>query len=170
MTKIRNVLCGAVALMLGLTGCAGYRLGSMLPPDIKTVYVPTFINRTTEPMIETETTAAVIRQLQQDGSMKVVSSEEADAVLEVTVKNYELEPLAYSEVDKTTANEYRIRLTAAVVLRRLSPDEVVVEAPSVQGESTFLMEGDFTTSKQRGLPAAAADLAHSIVERVVEAW
>ena len=171
MKRIRNLLLGAVALMLGFTGCAGYRLGSMLPPDIKTVFVPTFVNRTTEPMIEIDTTAAAIRQLQQDGSLKVVGNEsEADTVLEVTLTKFELEPLSYSEQEKTTANEYRMRLTATILLRRTVTDEVVVEAPGVQGESTFFVTGDFTTSKQQGMPEAANDLGHSIVEQIVEAW
>jgi outer membrane lipopolysaccharide assembly protein LptE/RlpB len=172
MTKrIRNLLFGAVILVLGLTGCAGYRLGSMLPADIKTVYVPTFVNRTTEPMIEIDCTAAAIRQLQQDGSLKVVGQvDQADAILDVTLRKFELEPLAYSETEKTTANEYRMRLTASVVLRRTMPDQIVVDAPGVQGESTFFVTGDFTTSKQQGLPPAANDLGHSIVEQIVEAW
>ena len=61
-------------LAIVLTGCASYQLGSMLPNDIKTVYVPTFINKTGEPMIESEATQAAIRELQKDGSLKVVGS------------------------------------------------------------------------------------------------
>jgi hypothetical protein len=47
---------------------------------------------------------------------------------------------------------------------------VVSENPRIQGEADFVIAGDFTTSKKQGLPAAAADLAHNIVESVVEAW
>ena len=41
-----------------LPACVGYRLGSMLPADIKTVYVDPVINQTDEPLIEVETTRA----------------------------------------------------------------------------------------------------------------
>ena len=64
---INTIRIGA-ALTLLLTGCTGYRLGSMLPPEIKTVYVPTFANQTTEPLLEMEATDAVIVEFQQDGS------------------------------------------------------------------------------------------------------
>ena len=60
----------SMALAVALTGCAGYRLGTMLPPDIQSVAVPTFINRTSEPLLESETTRAAIREFQQDGSLR----------------------------------------------------------------------------------------------------
>ncbi len=170
MKRTLNNLMGLILLAASVCGCAGYRLGSMLPPDIKTVHVPTFINRTTEPMIEVDTTSATIRQLQQDGSLTLAGNEEADAILIVVLTDYSLEPLAYSTLEKTTADEYRIRIRALAVLKRRSNDQVLVENASVTGESTFFIEGDFTSSKQRGLPEASKDLGRKIVEQIVEAW
>ena len=40
------------ALMLA-AGCANYRLGSTLPPDVRTVYMPTCLNQTDEPLLPT---------------------------------------------------------------------------------------------------------------------
>jgi len=154
-----------------LTGCVGYRLGSMLPADIKTVYVPTFANKTDEPFIETETTSAVIDELQRDGSLDVVATDgEADAVLKVSLIGYKLSALAFDQTRKTSASEYRLTLTASVVMTRRTTNEVIMENPRVQGESTFVVSGDLTSSKRRGLPNAAQDLAHDIVEAVVESW
>jgi hypothetical protein len=154
-----------------LTGCASYQLGSMLPDDIKTVYVPTFVNKTTEPLIETEATQAAIRELQKDGSLKVVSApEDADTLLSVTLTDYRLTPLKFERELNTTADQYRLTLTAQVVLTRRTTDKVVSENPRVQGETDFPIAGDFTTSKRVGLPGAAEDLAHHIVETIVETW
>jgi hypothetical protein len=154
-----------------LTGCASYQLGSMLPDNVKTVYVPTFINKTSEPMIESEATQAAIRELQKDGSLSVVGTpEEADTLLTVTLTDYRLTPLKYERDLKTTADQYRLTLTAQVVLTRRTTDKVVSENPRIQGEADFSIAGDFTSSKKLGLPNAAADLAHNIVESVVETW
>ena len=154
-----------------LMGCASYQLGSMLPDDIKTVYVPTFVNKTQEPMIETEATQAAIQEIQKDGSLKVVRAiEDADTILTVTLTDYELTPLKYDRDLDTTADMYRLTLTAQIVLTRRATNKVVSESPSVQGEADFDIAGDFTTSKKRGLPDAAEDLAHNIVETIVEAW
>jgi hypothetical protein len=167
LVQLSSLLMVAVLL----TGCASYQLGSMLPDDIKTVYVPTFVNKTGEPMIETEATQAVIREIQKDGSLKVVNApEEADTLLTVTLTDYQLTPLRFDTDLNTTANQYRLTLTAQVVLTRRTTDKVVSENPRIQGEADLTIAGDFTTSKRRGLPSASENLAHSIVESIVETW
>jgi hypothetical protein len=167
LAQLGSVLVLAVLLM----GCASYQLGSMLPDDIKTVYIPTFVNKTSEPMIETEATQATIRELQNDGSLKVVRSpEEADTILLITLTDYQLTPLKFERDLNTTADQYRLTLTVQVVLTRRSTDKVVSENPHIQGEADFPIMGDFTSSKKQGLPNAARDLAHNIVETIVETW
>ena len=161
---------GIALLALWLPGCVGYRVGSMLPPDITTVHVPTFVNRTSEPQIEVEATKATIAEFQKDGSLRVVAMETADAILDVTITDFDASPLSYDQENRTSANEYRLTLTASIVLKRKATDEILTETVGVQGESTFRIAGDFTSSKQTGLPKAAQDLAHDIVEKVVEAW
>ena len=168
-----NRMCAGLfcaVLLLNLCGCVGYHLGSMLPGDIRTVCVPTFVNNTDEPNIEIETTQATIREIQQDGSLKIASCEEADAILEVVLKEYELEPISYGRDRETTAEEYRIWIRASYVFRKLSDDTVVSEAPNVRGQSTTEFSGDLSLMKRTELPRTARDLAHEIVERMVEAW
>jgi hypothetical protein len=167
LTQIISLLTLAALLQ----GCASYQLGSMLPPDVKTVYVPTFINKTTEPLVETEATQAAIREIQKDGSLKVVRSlEEADTILTVTLTDYSLTPLKFNRDLNTTADQYRLTLTVQMVLTRRATNKVVAENPRIQGEADFPISGDFTSSKKRGLPNAAQDLAHNIVESIVETW
>lgn len=165
---LRGLAC--LALAAGLTGCAGYQLGSMLPPDIKTVHIPTFVNKSREPLLEVETTRAAIQDFQRDGSLKVVGADQADARLEVVLKDYRIEPVAYTKEQRTNAKEYRITITASVLMTRRADNSVVVESPSVIGEAVFPVAGDMSSSKLVGLPRAAEDLAHNIVEKVVEVW
>jgi hypothetical protein len=153
----------------GLAGCAGYRLGTTLPPDVRSVHVPTFVNRTGEPLVEAETTRATVQELQRDGTLKVRSADEADVVLAATVVDFYLEPLRYEKDASRTVREYRLRLTADIVLKsRRTGDELF--AGRVQGESTFEPGGDLSSAKRQALPAAARDLAHDIVESIVEFW
>ena len=67
MKRISMLASAAVFAVLALStlpGCTSYRLGSMLPPGVKTVYVPTFVNETSEPFIEVDATRATIQALQ----------------------------------------------------------------------------------------------------------
>lgn len=167
--KVTTITTALLAVML-FTGCAGYQVGSMLPPDINTVYVPTFVNDTTEPLIEIETTQAAINQIQQDGSLRVANLEDADAILEVELKRYTLDPVSFERNRETRANEYRILVEADVVLRRKATNEIIVQAQGVAGEADFIFSGDLSSAKTRAMPEAARDLAHDIVETVVEMW
>lgn len=159
-----------ILCLLLSAGCVGYQLGSMLPSDIRTVAVPPFVNRTAEPNLEDEATRAAIAEIQRDGSLRVIDPALADAILKVTLKEFELVPVAYTEEKSTQVDEYRMRLHASVVLQRLRDNSVVYENPDVVGETEFIVSGDMSSSKRNALPEAARDLAHQIVKKIVEAW
>lgn len=159
----------ALALLL-LPGCASYKLGSMLPDDISSVYVPTIINQSNEPLVESTITQAVVVQLQRDGSLEVLGKNQADAELSITLHSYELSPIGYNRDRETQADEYRALLTASVMMTRKTDGKVIAENPRIRGDATFPFSSDLTTTKREALPLAAADLAHDIVEFIVEAW
>lgn len=171
LSVVRILLAVSVFLVLviGLSGCVGYRLGTSLPPGINSVHVPTFVNHCGEPLVETETTKAAIQEFQKDGTLRVADADKADAILEVTLVDYKLEPLRYEKDEAKTTKEYRLKITADIVFKRILTDEILVEK-QVEGESTFEPAGDLTSSKRSALPEAAGDLAHDIVESVVEYW
>jgi hypothetical protein len=159
----------ALAALAVAGGCVGYKLGSTLPPGIESVYVPTFINETGEPFVETETTRAAIQEFQKDGTLRVRDRAVADAILNVTVVEFELEPLRYERDRNKTTDEYRLTLTADVSFARAKDGEVLITR-RVKGETDFLPGGDLGSAKRAALPQAARDLAHDIVESVVEYW
>jgi len=160
-------LCAAVCFLWA--GCAGYKLGNTLPPGIRTVYVPTFINNTGEPMVETDATRATLQELQRDGSLDVVGEEYADSILEVTLVNIDFKPLSFQRDDRRTASEYRLYLRADVLFKKSKTSQVLSKR-QVVGEATFFPAGDLASAKRLALPNASKDLAHRIVEAVVEYW
>ena len=76
--------------VLGLLSGCGYRVAghvNTLPPEIKTIAVPAFQNRTSTYRIEQRLTGAVIHELLADTRYQVVSSPaDGDAVLYGAVK------------------------------------------------------------------------------------
>ena len=166
----RTMLFSLATVSLLLTGCAGYRVGSMLPGDVKTVHVPTFVNRTTEPLLELDTPQAVIQELQRDGSLRVVAEAEADAILTVVLTEYRIEPVSFRKDIRTAAQQYRAFIVANMVMRRTSDQSVVIESPRVEGRFVFDVIGDLTSSKLIANPQAASDLAVNMVQLMVEYW
>ena len=163
-----TIVC-LLALLAG-PGCASYQLGSMLPPDIRSVHVPTFLNETGEPLIEVETTRAIIRAIQRDGSLLIAGEEDADAVLSVVLTDFHLQALGFDRERRAAANEYRMRIRAQLVLTRRETGAVIAQSPRIVGESTFIVTGDMTSAKQRAIPDAADDLAQLLISEIVEAW
>ncbi|MDA0321772.1 MAG: LptE family protein [Verrucomicrobia bacterium] len=161
------VLLG-IALCLG--GCASYQLGSTLPKDIQSVYIPVFTNETDEPGVESETTLAAIREFQNDGALRVTTEDSADLILTVTVREFQLKPLRYKREQATTAEEYRLTLVADIVATRTSDGSVLAERTHLEGDAEFTLASDMRAAKRDALPVAAKDLAHKIVEAVVESW
>lgn len=161
----------AIALMLLFApGCVGYRLGSMLPPDIRSVHVPTFVNGTGEPLIEADVTNATIEEFQRDGTLRILSVHNADTILNAKITEYRIDPLRYDRDERTRANEYRLTLAARIELSRRSTGAHIVEPLTVKAESWFTAPADLASAKKEALPKAARQLAHNIVERIVEAW
>ncbi len=159
-----------LVLASNLTGCVGYQLGSMLPPDIRTVHVPTCLNETDEPLLEVDVTRAVIREIQRDGSLRIAGADEADAILEITLTGFRLSPVAYEREIRGRADEYRMIITANLLMTRSPEGDVIVEAHRVSGDTVFPLVGDMTSAKLTAIPDASEDLGRQIVNHMVETW
>ncbi|MDP6629608.1 MAG: LptE family protein [Kiritimatiellia bacterium] len=169
MTRGRQVLVLLMALVPLLGGCLGYRLGTTLPPGIQSIYIPTFLNQTGEPGLETTTTQAAIQEFQQDGTLRIASEESADAYLDVQLQVFRLQPLSYEDDNSRAAEEYRLIIIAQVDFYRRKTDERLSRR-LVRGEASFEPSGDLSLSKLDALPEASEDLARHIVKMVVEYW
>jgi hypothetical protein len=170
LTRTLVVLALGISVLAPLTGCVGYKLGSNLPPGIRTVFVPVFVNETGEPGLESLATSAAIEAIQKDGSLQVRTREQADCVLEVILKSYKLYPLRYRTDQTTTAKEYRLDMTADFVLKKLPGNEIVAKGQGVTGFSNLQALSDLPSARLAALPATARDLAHRIIREITEYW
>lgn len=172
LRQTSQLAAGMLAVALFSSGCAwtGYRLGSTLPRNLRTIHIPIVVNESGEPSLEVDVTEAVTEDFQTDGALKVVQSAKgADLLLEIKLTSYKLQPLSYDRDRGKTANEYRIRLKAKILCKNQKANEILV-ATEVEGKATFVPSGGISLSKREALPDAADDLAHNIVEQIVEAW
>jgi outer membrane lipopolysaccharide assembly protein LptE/RlpB len=77
------------SLVILLSGC-GYTFvgsGTILPPDVKNIYIPTVQNLSAETSLTTTVTEALQEQFEKYGAVNIVDTEaEADAILQITIK------------------------------------------------------------------------------------
>ncbi|MCK4564335.1 MAG: hypothetical protein KAU94_06655 [Verrucomicrobia bacterium] len=156
--------------VLLLAGCMGYQLGGSRPDGIETVHVAAVVNKTTEPAMELQVTHALRQRIQFDGRMKLENTaENADAIIEVTLTDYRLTAIAFRDDLRTTAEQYRLRITGIATLTDTKTGEVISESKTY-GETTFFFESDLTSSKRGALPRAAQELAKFMVDDLIERW
>jgi len=61
-------------------------------------------------------------------------------------------------------------LTADLIFRRQASKQPMMECRGVIGYTTFVADMDLPSAERIALPAAAKDLAHNLVKRIVEYW
>ncbi|MDZ8119406.1 LPS assembly lipoprotein LptE [Pontiella agarivorans] len=170
--KRRLLLTGTLTSTLLFSGCMGYQLGGTTHAGINSAALAPVINNTSEPAIETQVTHAMRNRLQFDGRIKLVNQvEQADAVVEITLTKYNIQPIAYKteEGQRTTPDLYRLRITGKAELRSTDTGEVIASS-ATYGESTFSFTSDLTTSKRNALPPAADEIAKFMLDDLIEAW
>jgi len=165
--------------LLLLAGC-GYRLGTVLPSDIRTIAIPTFVNKTMEPGIEMSITNEIISRFQIDGTLRVKELDEADSRLDGEIIEYRREPVRYAGRDFTEVSEYRLYVRVKMMLVDLDTGEPMWEAPRyVTGDTTYIRSGDIQTDEENALASPfeaeqfltlEEDLARKVVDSVVSGW
>ena len=166
-------LCAAL-----LSGCASsYKLGTTLDPELCDVYVPTVLNEAGEPGVAQAVDRALRKEIQREGTLRIVPEDEATTRLDVVVTSYEQKAVSYSQHDTQHPNEYKMTISARVSFVELPRPQAgkPAESPiwrkgSVTGSENFVGGADSISAKTACLPEAAKDLALSIVDGCVGAW
>ena len=151
-----------------LAGC-GYSFRGTLPDHVKTVAVPVFGNKTPEPAIENFLTQAVVEAFATNGRLRVVTPENADAILEGEVVGYEIQTLAFDQ--RASIRQYRLVVTMSLKFRDVKRDALLFEQPRFQERADFRVVGAVSQTISReesALRAAAVDIARSIVSLAVD--
>lgn len=170
-------LCSIALLSLFtvfLTSC-GYTQKTVLPRDIKTIYVETVKNKIPVqdiyvyvPGLEMDITNAVIRRMQIDGNLKVVERDEADAILEMDLVRFEQEGLRFTSLESVA--EYRMYVVLDMRLIHASTGEEMWHEPSFSGDEEYFVSDIRTISQQEASVGAVDRLAVNVVDRIVEDW
>ena len=154
-----------------LNGCAGYQIGPIKPKAMRAVSkiaVPAFKNDTLEPRAEVLLANSVIKQLQQDGTFKVTTESDADAVLEGTLDEIVRRPSRSVRGNVLQTREFTLTL-------RIRKGRIL-DQRTVTGQTSFFVSGtdtiaaDVNQDERQALPLAAEDAAIHLVSQLSEGW
>lgn len=145
--------------------------GDRLPPDVKTIAVPTFSNQTKRFRIEQQLTAAVVRELIERTRFKVLSDPDgADAVVEGTVKNVSTGVIAFN-LTTGAATALQVVVTADVRLVDQHTHKVLFSNPKYVFRDEYeISQSNSQLFEEEGpaLDRLSRDFAHTLVTDILE--
>ena len=163
----------ASCLLILLPSC-GYRVagrGDRLPPDIKTVAVPTFENKTGRFRIEQNLTAAVTREFIERTRFRVTPNPAgADAVLKGIVKDTRTGVITF-DLSTGRATALQVQVTVDVKLEDLHTHKVLFANPNYTFREEYQVSQNTSALFEEDQPAVerlSRDLARTLVTAILE--
>ncbi len=117
----RTALSGL--LLVALSGCAGYQVGShsLYAPDVTTVYVPMIESDSFRRDLGEQLTEAVVKQIELTTPYKVVGTPDADSILSARLTSDSRRTLGETAYDDPRVYETEITAQVTWVNRRRQP-------------------------------------------------
>jgi len=161
-----------LAVVLGLTGCAGYTLGGQRPVHLRHITklaVPTFENLTLEPRLAVEVTNAVIKQIQNHGSYQIVPRNQAEAVLEGRIQRITRTQFRSDRTNILRSSQILATLVSTFEVKDSATGKILHNG-SASADSYIILDANLQLSETQLLEDAAQRLAYNLADQVSEGW
>ena len=157
-------LLPAFCLTVILGGCAGYQLGptSGQTAGEKSVQIVPFANRTPEARLADAVTSALRKEVQRDGTFRLVTHDPGDIVVTGALTRYDRREVSLVPHDVATAQDYNVSLTAQVTARERHSDKVIFDQ-AVTSHTLVRVGQDLPSSERQALPMLATELAWRVM-------
>jgi Lipopolysaccharide-assembly len=163
------------ACLVSLVGCGYHTAGQAnnLPPDIRTIAIPAFVNQTQTYRVEQVLTAAVIQEFNTRARYRVISNANlnSDAVLHGTVVQTEFAPVTYDSVSgRASSALVTVVVRVSLVDRN---NHVIWENPSYTFREQYEVSRELSSFFEEDQPAVerlSRDFARTLVSNIVEAY
>ena len=159
----------ALVFILGGSGCVGYVAGPTngLPAGAKSIRVEFFDNETLEPRLVTAVNRALKRNLQQDGTYRLETRENADLVVKGKLTEFLRNGISYEPSDLLRVQDYNLKLTAQVTVTDGVTGEVFFEG-DITGSSLVRVDKDLASVQRQAVPLIADHLARQATSFIVD--
>jgi hypothetical protein len=168
-----QLLFFAVFAIGAFSSCAGYRLGVNKPPaltKVKKIHVPMFSNQSFHPRAEALATSAVVNAFTTDGTYRITSLDEADAVLEGRVASIQYSQLVGNRLDTALPEQLRNSVTLGWELKDSRDRGKVLMAGSSVGTSQLFVTSNLQTSRNNALPEAVERAGETMVSQLSNSY
>jgi outer membrane lipopolysaccharide assembly protein LptE/RlpB len=139
--ELKKNISAIISLLL-LSNCGFYSFTGSLPPHIKSISIPIFVNETAEFGVAEAITDGVIAVFIEENILKIVGEENAHSILRGIIKKVNDQPYTYTEIEEV--QEYRLNITVAVEWYD-TVEEKVRLSKSYSGWGTYSLTEDISS-------------------------
>ncbi len=165
-----TMVCPALLL---IAGC-GYRIGSLMHPQINSIAIAPVTNETVAYNLGPQVRGLLCEVFQQDGSLALRRESSADCILYARVTGVSFRKSSWSnsnnDENKYVPVEWSVSIDieySVVIPGELKP---LVAKTKTSGSATFMTGADMEAGRMSGVRQAALMAAKKIVSEVTEAW
>jgi len=166
--------------LLSVVGC-GYQLGTpqAAPLAFSTLYVAPVKMRALIPQADAVLTGALREHFAKDGRVTLAATPDtADAILEITVRNYSRETATADPTDTGLARKFTLVLLAEATLRDSANSggsnnaarSAYFTARPIEVRRDIFADGGQQQAEYQALPLLAQDLAAKAIHTVLDTW
>lgn len=159
------------AAFLTASSCGYYRTTSRTAGDIKRIAIPYLKNETPEPDVEIVITQEIIDGIVRDNTLKVVSEEDADGILEASITEYRNVPYTFAESGtEVQAEQYRLTIVLRASLFDKARNSYIWENRSIKANGDYYLETTSEQTYEKALEDVYRDIVESILSATVQDW
>jgi len=157
-----------LVVVLLLSGCGVYSTSSGRVDEARSrVAVPYLDNITAQPDLGVELTDLIIEAIQEDNTLKVVSEETANGILEGRVTRYNRRQV--STTNSLRVDEYQVQIAVELTFVLRETGETVFAKRVFTGVGNYFLD-DPQTTETTARSLAAAEIVRNVLGLIVEDW
>lgn len=126
-----------------------------------------FRNETFEPRLSAALGTALRRTMQQDGTFRLSTRDDADIIVQGTITRYLREGISYEPRDVITPRDFQITMYAKVTATERMSGRVLLDR-EVRGRTTIRVGPDFASAERQAVPTLAEDLARNVTSLLAD--
>jgi len=166
------VLIFSIVVFSLITGC-GYKMGSIMHPQVKSIAIAPVTNDTLEPFASAYMRGSLCEKFQFDNSLKLKQLGTADCILYGKIIEVNTTATMEDSVDnKQTyrAAEWSVSVIFEFVVMIPGRNRPLISKRRVSGSAKYQVAADQAITRRRGVQQACRDAAEQAVVYTTEAW
>ena len=160
----------AAACSLLLAGCMSYQVKDPGDVPYATVYVSPIVNASTFPLLEASLTSAIRNEVNNTGMLATESEAQADAQLEVTVRDVTREMAAVQESDVGRGRKFVLIFDITCDLYRGPDRQAVFTNRNILVRQDVFAEVSQVNAEFLATPEASRKIAERIANLLTDVW